>query len=527
MRSCYLILILGIIQTSFSETSGAEKLTVNSRDTAQIQSLIRASKALQWIDPYKSLDYADSALNLARDIGHQQGMAMANNLRGFSYWSFGDNDLAIASAMDALAIAEKENNIALQSESYYILARGYMDLNERARANQYIVRAEQLAEKSQNGELQCSIYNLKGVIMFIEHKPDSALHYYTLAHETGKKRGVAALHFPRIISNIGECYAKEDPAKAFRYFNEALALAKETSNRITEASITAIIGHALLQRNDIERAESHLQSALVLARELGLRRTIRYAYAGLVDIEVTQGRGDQAVKYLRRYYAVRDSLLNSSKIRQIVELEAKHAAAIKEQHMQILEKEARITTLWNNLLVVLVIFITILSGSIYALQRYRFRKNREMLNLEIDYLTQQQKQTTDRYKVWLTDQAGETLESHDQKLLKQAIAVVEVNMNDPQFGVEMMAAEMNMSRTNLHRKIKSITGFPPSELIRSIRLRRAGKLIINKVDTISQIALLVGFEDYAHFSKAFKKHFGVSPSGYETQHAKQTVELDS
>lgn len=74
---------------------------------------------------------------------------------------------------------------------------------------------------------------------------------------------------------------------------------------------------------------------------------------------------------------------------------------------------------------------------------------------------------------------------------------------------------MNMSRTNLHRKIKSITGFPPSELIRSIRLRKAARLILYKVDTVSQIALMVGFDDYSHFSKAFKKHFGVSPSSYE------------
>jgi AraC-like DNA-binding protein len=87
-----------------------------------------------------------------------------------------------------------------------------------------------------------------------------------------------------------------------------------------------------------------------------------------------------------------------------------------------------------------------------------------------------------------------------------------------------MSQEMMMSRTNLHRKIKSITGFPPSELIRSIRLRKAARLIINKVDSVSQIALLVGFDDYSHFSKAFKKHFGVSPTNYgelQSAHSEQ------
>ena len=95
--------------------------------------------------------------------------------------------------------------------------------------------------------------------------------------------------------------------------------------------------------------------------------------------------------------------------------------------------------------------------------------------------------------------------------------MVEENISDPLFGVEKMASEMNMSRASLHRKLKSITGFPPSELIRSIRLRKAARLILSKVDSVSQIALLVGFNDYSHFSKSFKKHFGVSPTSYEEQ----------
>ena len=67
-------------------------------------------------------------------------------------------------------------------------------------------------------------------------------------------------------------------------------------------------------------------------------------------------------------------------------------------------------------------------------------------------------------------------------------------------------------------------GLPPSELIRSIRLRKAANLILSKVDSVSQIALLVGFDDYAHFSKSFKKHFGVSPTSYE-EHIKRKQEV--
>lgn len=521
MKWFSLLPALLIVFSSFSQSAILE----NTGDTVQIHEFIKLSKQYQWIDSYKSLEYADQALMLSRKLNYKKGIAIANNLKGFCFWSFGDNDLAIEAALEALAIGEAENDPFILAESYYMLARGYMDLNERAKSNDYIAKAEHIARQGNNWEQVCSIMNLRGVIKFVEGQQDSALYYYTKAYETGKAHHVASIHFPRIISNIGECYADKNSALAFTYFNQALALAKETNNKIAEASITDIIGHAYLKTNEVNTAEQHLQRALQLARTLGLRRVIRHTYAGLVDIKLKQGGGNEAVVYLRQYYAVRDSLLNTSKIRQIVELEAKHALQLKEQQLQILENEKRIQTIWKNLLTVAIILVSFLFLALYQLQRYRYRKNREMLDLEIDYLTQQHKVSVDKYKDSLVPEPHEALESYEQKLLKKAITIVEQHIRNPLFGVEKMAEEMHMSRTNLHRKIKSITGFPPSELIRSIRLRRAAKLMLGKVDTVTQIALLVGFDDYSHFSKAFKKYFGVSPSSYE-EHTNAQRELE-
>ena len=488
-------------------------------DSATVNHLIDLSKKAQWIDSYQSLNYADQALELAQQIHYKKGIVTAFNLQGFCFWTFGDNDLAIRAAMEALELAQKESLLSAQAESYYILARGYMDLRENVKAREFFGRAETLARDGDNWELLCSIYNLKGVILFIDNKVDSALALYNKAFDTGRNQQVDSINFPRIISNIGECYSVENPELAFRYFNQALTLAKGTNNKIAEASITDIIGHAYLRKHDLKNAETKLEAALQLAQSLGLRRVIRHAYSGLVDIKLQQGKGDEAVVYLRKFYAVRDSLLNTSKIRQIVELESKHELQLKEQNIKLLESEARIQTMWKNTLIACVFVIAMLSVGLFQWQRYRYRKNREILDLEIDYLTQQRKETLDRYKAVSVPEDELPVESYDQKLLRKAIAFVETNMSDSQLNVEKMAAEMNMSRTSLHRKLKSITGFAPSEFIRNIRLRRASKLILSKADTVSQIAQLVGFDDYSHFSKAFKKHFGVSPSSYE-QHSR-------
>lgn len=486
-------------------------------DTLRVRQLIDSSRRDQWIDSHRSLQFAEEALTLAQALDDRKGIATAHNLKGFCFWTFGDNDLAIQSALEALRTSQVERYEGVQAESYYILARGYMDLAERAKARESIRIAETLARNAGRWELLSSIYNLRGVLFFIDNKTDSARYFYQNAFETGQQHGIDSIHYPRIISNIGECYAAENLTLAFTYYRQALALAKKTGNAIAEASITDIVGHAFLRTGDLANAETHLTLALQQARRLGLRRVVRHAYSGLVDIKLRQNKGSEAVVYLRRYYDVRDSLLNTSKIRQIVELEAKHTLELKEQSIKLLEKEARLRTLWNNVLIALVLLLIITLAALYQLQQYRYRKNREILNLEIDYLTRRHQESMDKYKAALQPANDESLESYDQKLLRKAIALVEENIGDPLFGVEKMADEMSMSRTNLHRKLKAISGFPPSELIRSIRLRKAARLIAAKADTITQIALSVGFDDYSHFSKAFKKHFGVSPTAYEEQ----------
>lgn len=490
---------------------------------AYITDLLKQSRDLQWVDPYRSLDLADQAMEIAIALDYQKGIATSYNLRGFCFWAFGDNDLAIQASMEALAIGKHVNDENIMAESYYILARSYMDLTELDKSEEFIALAGTLVRQSQNAEQLCTIYNLQGVIKFIESQRDSALYFYKKAYDLGKQQGIHPIHFPRIISNIGECHFATDTTLAFSYFRQAEALAEETNNQIAKASIADIIGHAYLKTNKLNLAEERFQSALHLASQLGLRRVIRHAYAGMVDVKLKQGRGSEAVTYLRKYYAVRDSLLSTSRIRQVVEMETKLAMQVKEQEVKILESENRIRTIWNYLLLAFVLLITLMSITIYYIQQYRYRKNREMLNLEIDYLTREHQKTVASYKTTLRGEGAELLESYDQRLLRKVITLVETHISNPQFGVEKLAGEMNMSRTHLHRKIKSITGFPPNELIRSIRLRRAALLIVNKVDSITQIALMTGFDDYSYFSKAFKKHFGVSPSSYaehNLQHVK-------
>jgi AraC-like DNA-binding protein len=92
--------------------------------------------------------------------------------------------------------------------------------------------------------------------------------------------------------------------------------------------------------------------------------------------------------------------------------------------------------------------------------------------------------------------------------------VVNQHLDDSDFNVEMLTKEVGISRAQLHRKMKEMTGISTSEFIRNIRLEQAARLLKEQKINVTQVAYTVGFSNLAHFSTIFRKHFGVSPSEY-------------
>jgi signal transduction histidine kinase/DNA-binding response OmpR family regulator/ligand-binding sensor domain-containing protein len=108
--------------------------------------------------------------------------------------------------------------------------------------------------------------------------------------------------------------------------------------------------------------------------------------------------------------------------------------------------------------------------------------------------------------------AGEiAVTSMDDAFLKRAMSVVEQRMSDEKFDVEEFAKEMNMSRSQLHRKLTALTDQSAGDFIRYLRLQRALELLQKDAGEVSEIAYLVGFNDPSYFSKCFHHRFGKSP----------------
>jgi len=102
--------------------------------------------------------------------------------------------------------------------------------------------------------------------------------------------------------------------------------------------------------------------------------------------------------------------------------------------------------------------------------------------------------------------------SLEQLFLGRVRAAIEAALADETLDVETLAATLNLSRTQLHRKLKALTGHSPGDFIRLVRLTRAHELLAAGTANVSEVAYQVGYGSPATFSTSFSRHFGYPPS---------------
>ncbi len=121
----------------------------------------------------------------------------------------------------------------------------------------------------------------------------------------------------------------------------------------------------------------------------------------------------------------------------------------------------------------------------------------------------------------LRDESYDKLTASDKSFLEKLYSLIEERMSDEDYAVEKMAYDMAMSYSVFYRKIKTLLGINPKELVVDIKMKRATELIKEQSYSITEIAYLIGFSNAKYFSTAFKKHYGVSPTSYNSD--KKTI----
>lgn len=107
-----------------------------------------------------------------------------------------------------------------------------------------------------------------------------------------------------------------------------------------------------------------------------------------------------------------------------------------------------------------------------------------------------------------------TFNAMDESLLKKALKIVSENIDNVDFTADTFCSEMCMSRSNLHIKLKAITGESTIDFIKKVRFNKACELLLDGRYSVAEISTMVGFNSPSYFTTSFKKYFGFLPSEY-------------
>jgi signal transduction histidine kinase/ligand-binding sensor domain-containing protein/DNA-binding response OmpR family regulator len=141
--------------------------------------------------------------------------------------------------------------------------------------------------------------------------------------------------------------------------------------------------------------------------------------------------------------------------------------------------------------------------------------NAEILKQKVKNFIEMRKELQKRYSQHLYLKPKDiSVTNVDEQLLEDIQKIIDTRITEPDFTVAPFAEELGLSRMQLHRKLKALTGLSATEFIRSQRLKSSTKLIETSDLSIAEIAYSVGFNSPSYFIKCFKEAYGITPTEY-------------
>lgn len=105
--------------------------------------------------------------------------------------------------------------------------------------------------------------------------------------------------------------------------------------------------------------------------------------------------------------------------------------------------------------------------------------------------------------------------SIDKEFIEKVLNYINENISDPNLNVEVLASELNLSKSQFYRKIKALTNQTANEFLRNIRLQKAKQILELGSATVGEVSFKVGFSSHSYFTKCFKNYYGVLPTSIE------------
>lgn len=310
-----------------------------------------------------------------------------------------------------------------------------------------------------------------------------------------------------------------DYERAYMLVDSLLTLHPETDVIITQNDVMALGAYAAGQHFDPER-NFHILGVDALS---GPGSGVEAIIEGKIEASITNvSRGDLIVETAgnilhHQPYHHDNSLMPVLVDQSSTKLMMRMAQEMNNESKVIQTLQLKVDGLWgqsaklrntNMLLTFLLVLLVLAVLSAIIIYRYRARMLREREQNARVVATQKQQLEQIAAELERVKQS----QTMDEQFLAQLQAEIEKHLDDSNYSVDELGAALGVSRAQLFRKVKALTGVTPLMLLKQVRLRKARQLLTSTDMTTQQVAFAVGYTLASYFAKSYKEFFGILPS---------------
>lgn len=408
---------------------------------------------------------------------------------------------AITYAKQCYALDEKSGDPDVMSSSLNTIAGIYLGANQPREAEKYILKAIDLAKKAGNPARMSVLQGKASEVYHALVNDQKALKHINIACDIEKQLGRDDMLMVRNAQKASVLIGLERYQEAEALLKDVIPFMRQVGDKLSLGIACNKMGKALLaQKRENEAIPYYREAAQIfvasgdIANEMHSRR-------GLYEA-LWHSNPDSAKLELERFNLLKDSLYSNANAETLARYNAEFGInELKHEN----EQNKQLTLYIIIGAIALAILIAML---VWWLMRRRMHVREEALQATIDAL---------RSKTAATDMAKQSTEpsalsEQDHQLLGKVVNSVKNGIENGNLSIEAVAADVCLSRSQLNRRIKAITGVTTQQYVNRIRLEQARELLNDPALQVSEVAYQCGFDDVASFSRAFRRTFGKSPS---------------
>lgn len=474
-------------------------------DSLQQQVWYWAGEWMYDLQQYEQAEaYALKALPLYHDGNDSKADCL--NLLGLIYVRMGDVKNAANYAKQCLEIDMKSGDNDRISSSMNTLAGIYMAGYQAKEAEQYILGALEHAEKVDNPARKAVLLGMASEVYHTLGNDEKALPYAEQAYQIDsllQREPQASIRLSQKGTALLGLHRYEEAEGIYREIAPKL---KAIGDYHSYAIALNRLGMSLLCQERQQEAIPYYREAAGLFSKMGDLYNEIHSHRGLYE-SYWSLNPDSAKLELDRFDLLKDSLYTHSTADALSRYNAEFGNdQLQQENAEVRQAHRRTIAIG----IVLILLIALAAWLIIRRLRRRQQLQMQELVKEIERLkTPPSEGTGEAVPV---EGTGEAL------FLMRVIEAVNAAMPTGNFGVEQIAAELNMSVQTFRRRLQNAAGESPKAYIQAIQMERAVKLLTgNKEMPVSQVANLCGFDEASTFGHTFKRIYGCPPSEYRNR----------